>query len=123
MFLDVFGSGVLNLGTAVETATAWIETKPIDFGESSFVKFLDKMIYNIRGRQTSPYLKLEIRGSDDEEGPFGLLDTLDVALEDPGWTDPPGQRYYKFKFIDEVVGVRWALHGFEVHGGLGGEEF
>jgi len=123
MFITLHGGGTLNLGTAIETAVAWIETKAIDFGDDSMVKFLEKLLYNIRGRQNSPYLMVEISGSDDEEGPFNLLDTLSVSLEDPGYTDPPGQRFFKFKFIDTVVGVRWALHGFSIYGEIGGEEF
>ena len=123
MFLTLHSGGVLNLGTAIETATAWIQTKPLDFGKNSFVKFLEKILYSIRGRQESSHLLLEISGSDDEEGPFTLLDTIQVSLEDPAFTDPPGQRYYVLKFIDAVVGVRWALHGFEIYGELGGEEF
>ena len=123
MFLTLHGGGVLNLGTAVETAEAFIQTKPLDFGEGSFIKFIEKILYNIRGRQDSPFLMLEISGSDDEEGPFELLDTLSVALEDPGFTDPPGHRFYVLKFVDNVVGVRWAIHGFAVYGEPGGEEF
>ena len=123
MFLTLHSGGVLNLGTAIETATAWIQTKPLDFGQNSFVKFLEKVLYSIRDRKDSPNLVLEISGSDDEEGPFLLLDTIDVSLEDPGFTDPPGQRYFILKFTDAAVGVRWALHAFEVHGEMGGEEF
>jgi len=123
LFLTLHSGGVVNLGTAAETATAWIETKPLDFGQDSVVKFLDKILYNIRGRQESPYLCLEIRGADDEEGPFDLLDSINVSQEDPAFTDPPGQRFFKLKFIDTIVSSRWALHGFSVYGELGGDEF
>ena len=68
-------------------------------------------------------MTLQIFGSDDENGPFMLLDTLDLSLEDPGYTDPPGARYYQLKYEDIAVRERWRLHGFDVYGEPGGEEW
>lgn len=123
MFLTKYGLGSINLGTAVETSEAWIETKPLDFGRGDFVKFLEKVIANVRGRQQAYFLMLQVYGSDDEEGPFELLDEIQLALEDPAYTDPPGQRFYKFRFADSIISTRWALHGFSVFGEFGGDEF
>lgn len=123
LFLNQYGGGTINLGMSIETASAWIETKALDFGEASFVKFLEKITSHIRQASESPNLVLEIRGSDYEDGPFVLLDTINLSLEDPAYTDPPGHRFFKIRYSDSLVGVRWALHGFTVHGEIGGEEF
>lgn len=123
MFLTKLAGGVVNLGTAAETGTAWIETKALDFGKDEFVKELESILSNIEGRQANDTMRLEIWGSDDEEGPYELLDTIMLNEEDPGWTDPPGMRFFKLKFIDESVASRWKIHGFEVYGDFAGEEW
>lgn len=123
MFLDEFGGGTVNLGASVETSSAYIQSKALDFGDGAFVKFLEKVISNIKLRKLAPFLNLEIYGSDDEEGPFELLDTISVADFDPQYTDPPGKRFYKIRYTDASVSVRWALHGMTFYGEPGGEEF
>jgi len=112
-----------SLGSAFGTNTAYIETKALDIGDAQMSYFIDKIISNITDRTEQTGLVLEIYGSDAENGPFDLLDTIDLSLEDPGYTDPPGMRYYKFRFVDSTVLDRWKIHGFTVYGEPGGDEF
>jgi len=123
LFLDRIDGTTLSLGTSIDTGTVFLRTKALDMGQQAFVKFIEKILYNIRDRKGNPDLKLEIWGSDDEEENFELLDTLLVDSEDPGFTDPPGRRYYQLKFTDVNVRKRWSVHGLEIYGEIGGEEF
>lgn len=122
------------LGAATETSTCFIETKAIDVGDEEMSYFIDRVISNISDRPDQLNLVLEIWGSDDEEGVetfeedvrpgnFELLDTISLAKHDPGYTDPPGKRFYKFIFRDNGIIERWRLHGFTVYGEPGGDEF
>lgn len=123
LWLTPVGGGLINLGSAIESSNVYIETKAFDMDMPNHVKFIERIIVNIRDRLNNPNLVCEIWGSDDEEGPFELLDTLYLSTEDPGYTDPPGMRFYKFIFKDTAVSKRWAIHGFTIFGELGGEEF
>lgn len=123
MFLKKAEGQTVAISAYIRTASSWVETKPLDFGKDNLVKYIEKILYNVRGRSESPSLRLEVRGSDDEEGPFELLDTIYIGLEDPGYTDPDGKRFYKLKLIDPAVQKRWALHGLTIFGEPGGEEF
>ncbi len=123
LFMTPVGGAVVNLGTAIESTNVWIETKAFDMGKANYVKFIERVIFHIRDRVGNPNLVVEIWGSDDEEEGFELLDTIRVGEEDPGYTDPPGKRFFKFIFRDISVALRWAVHGFTVYGELGGEEF
>jgi len=125
MYLSPLAGGLVNLGTAAETGVAWIETKALDFDKPEFVKELEGILSNIDGRQTNDSVRLEIWGSDDEEGTYELLDTiwLSEAEDEMDWTDPPGKRFFKLKFADDYVNNRWRIHGFEVYGDYGGEEW
>jgi hypothetical protein len=66
---------------------------------------------------------IELYGCDDEDGPFTLLDTVNVAEEPVFYTDPPGQKYFKLRFYDPVISDRWQLTQFEIWGEFGGDEF
>ena len=112
-----------NLQTSLETGTAWALTKALALGEHAFSMFIQRVLFSISDVAISPFLVLEIYGSDMEEGPFELLDTLNLSEEDPGYSDPPGQRYYKFRFFDSAAQARWSLGGFTIYGEPGGEEF
>lgn len=113
----------ISLGSALGTISCEIETKALNIGRDQFVYFIDQITSHITGNADQQYLILEIYGSDKEDGPFKLLDTIDLSLEDPGWTDPPGKRYYKLIYKDTAVRERWQLHGFDVYGEPGGDEF
>ena len=113
----------INLGSAVESSNVFIESRAFDMENARFTKFIQYILYNIRDRKGNPNLILELWGSDEEEYGFELMDTIYVSEEDPAYTDPPGKRYWKFIFRDTSVSKRWSIHGFEVWGELGGEEF
>ena len=117
------GQTVTNIGSAAETGAAMLLTKAMDFTHVDHTKFLAKVVTNIKHKAANTTLRLEIYGSDEEESDFELLDTIYFSEDDPGWTDPPGFKYYKFKFVDPTVTSRWAIHGFTIWGELGGEEF
>jgi len=123
IFYTPLGGTQRNVGAAIGTLSAFIETKALDIGDSALTYYLDKINSHITENQDQTLMVLEIYGSDDEDGPFELLDTISLSKEDPGFTDPPGKRYYKFKFTDPAISNRWQLHGFEVYGEPGGEEF
>ena len=126
MFLTRLGLDRVNLNASLETAEAFIETKAMDVGDKGFTYFLDRFVANVSNRKSQTSLVMEVYGSDDEEGEdmqFTLLDTINVAEEDPMYADPPGHRYYKIIFRDTSVKERWRLHGFTVWGEAGGEEF
>ena len=112
-----------SLGAAAGTLTASIETKAISIAGDKLVYFIDQITSHLSNAEKQTSMILEIYGSDKENGPFILLDTLDLSLEDPGFLDPPGQRYYKLRYVDTAVKERWHLHGFNVYGEAGGEEF
>jgi len=122
LFITGIG-GIQNVGASAETGIAMLETKALDFGKVEYSKFLQRIVTHIRDREENSTLRVEVYGSDDEELNFELLDTIYLSEEDPGWTDPPGMKYYKFKFVDEFVTTRWALHGLVLWGDIGGEEF
>jgi hypothetical protein len=123
-YITRVGTGVVvNLGTAVETGSAHIQTKALDFGHDNLIKYIERILCNIRGRQANANATLKIYGSDDEEGPFELLDTIQLVDNDPVYTDPPGMRFYKIRFADDGIMSRWAVHGFTIYGVVGGEEF
>ncbi len=123
LILNKTDGTTVNLGTAVETGSAHLWTKAMDFGQDEFAKYLEHIIANIEDRQQNERARLEIWGADDEEGPYEQLDTIWLAEEDPGWTDPPGQRFYKFRFYDDRIATRWAIHGLTIFGEIGGEEW
>jgi len=123
VFYTPVGGIKTSLNTALGTSSAFIETKAMNIGRDDFSYFLDKITSHITGRVDQTKLVLQIFGSDDENGPFDLLDTIDLSLEDPGYSDPPGKRYYKFRYEDTAVRERWQLHGFDVYGEPGGEEW
>lgn len=122
MILEFDGNKV-NVGTAIDTTAAYVETKALDFSRVDLVKYLDRIISHVTGRVNQTNLRLLIYGSDSEDGPFTLLDTIDISQNDPGYTDPPGFRFYKFRWEDSFVKERWRLHGFEAWGEFGGDEF
>lgn len=118
------GGITVSLGTAQDTLQAWIRTKALDFENPAFVKFLEKIDAHITNRTTQTNLVLEIYGSDSEDGPFAdILQTIPLGSNDPGVFDIPMRRYYELLFIDRGVKERWRLHGFEIFGELGGDEF
>jgi hypothetical protein len=123
IFHTPFGGTQRNVGAAIGTLSAFIETKAISIGDSQLSYFLDKINSHITKSANQTLMILEVYGSDDEDGPFDLLDTISLSKEDPGYMDPPGKRYYKFRFSDSSISSRWQLHGFEVYGEPGGDEF
>jgi hypothetical protein len=123
MFMTLDSGDVVNLGAAQETGTAWIRTKALCFERDNFVKYLERVITNIEGRQDNETIYLKIYGSDDEEGPLELLDTIWMSDEEPGYTDPDGKRYFWLEYGDTGITERWSIHGIEIFGELGGEEF
>lgn len=123
LYLTTSTGQVLNLGTAADTSTAYIETKALDFGKTRFVKFLESLNVEVTERVNHTNMLMQVYGSDAEDGPFELVDSIQVAEEDPMFTDPPGFRYFKFRLYDGLVVSRWRLSGLEVWGELGGMEF
>ncbi len=123
MYVTRAAGGVENIGGSTETATAYLQTRIMNIGSDAFVKFLDRIISNIKGRLTSNKLTLEVYGSDDEEVGFELLATIELSKEDPGYIDVDGKRFFYFIFRDLGIAVRWALHGWTLFGEPGGEEF
>lgn len=133
MVYTPLGGEPISLATSIDTSMAWIETKALDIGPN-FVYFIDQITSWISERNEQTNLQLEIYGSDTEDGEeryadddgeggnqFELLDTLDLARQDPAFTDPPGKRYYKLRWIDRAVKERWRLHGFAIFGEPGEE--
>ena len=125
IFYTPIGGEETSLGLSLGTIVAEIETKALNIGKDQFVYFIDQVTSHITGAKEvgQRQMILEISGAEHEDGPFKLLDTIDLNLEDPGYTDPPGMRYYKLKYIDPAVGKRWKLHGFDVYGEPGGDEY
>lgn len=123
LFLTTAGGTVLDLSSAIDTAAAWILTKALDFGAPRKVKFIDTVLFSISNREAQTNLALKIYGSDDEDGPFTLLDTIMVADDAVANTDPPGFKFFKFRFYDAAIVERWQLGKFEVWGEFGGDEF
>jgi len=123
IFYTTVGGVSTSLGTSIGTLEAFIETKAISLGGDKVVYYVDQVTTHLTDNRDQQEMVLEIYGAEAEDGPFKLLDTIDISLEDPGFTDPPGSRYYKFKWIDSAVKERWQLHGFNVFGEPGGEEF
>lgn len=114
----------INVGNAQDTMLCYITTKALDFGQADKVKFLDRIITHLRNAADQTNLSIEIYGADAEDGPFVLHKSVALANNDPQFlNDVPGNRYYKFKFIDLGVRERWMLHGFEIFGEYGGDEF
>lgn len=112
-----------SLNSAFGTTTAFIKTKAMDVGDAKLSYNIDEIITHLTDNEDLQQMVLEIYGSDKESGPFVLLDTIDLSLEEPGYTDPPGMRYYALLFRDNAVSQRWKLHGFDIYGEPGGEEF
>ncbi len=112
-----------SLITSIGTLTAFIETKAINIAGDKITYFIDQITTHLTNSKNLKDMVLEVYGAEAEDGPFDLLDTIDLSLEDPGFTDPPGSRYYKLKYIDRVVTQRWQLHGFNVYGEPGGDEY
>lgn len=123
IFFTPVGGIKTSLGVALGTTESFIRTKALNIGRDDLSYFIDKIISHVTDISDQTRLFLEIYGADKENGPFELLDTLDLSLEDPGYTDPPGKRYYQLKFLDTAVRERWQLHGFDVYGEPGGDEF
>jgi len=112
-----------SLTSAFGTTASFIKTKAVSIGDSKLVYFIDQITTHLSDNEDLRNMVLEVYGSDKENGPFKLLDTIDLSLEDPGFTDPPGMRYYQLIFRDTAVTQRWKLHGFDVYGEPGGDEF
>ena len=123
VFYTPVGGVKTSLAAARGTTTAFIRTKALNIGDSKLSYYIDQITSHITSRAAQTKMVLEIYGSDDEDGPFELLDTIDLSLEDPGYTDPPGMRYYQLRFFDSAVRERWQLHGFDVYGEPAGDEF
>jgi hypothetical protein len=123
IFYTQIGGELTSLGTALGTLEASIETKALNIGVDKFTYFIDQVTTHLEDNADIKRMVLEIYGAEKEDGPFVLLDTIDLSLEDPGFTDPPGMRYYKLIYIDTAVSKRWRLHGFDVYGEPGGEEY
>lgn len=124
MLLTIQATGaVLNLATSIDSATCFIETKALDMGEVHFTKLLDQIVSHISNRADQDNMLLAIFGSDDEDGPFILVDTIALPQVDPGNIRPPAHKYFKLRYIDNGILQRWHLHGFTIFGEIGGEEF
>jgi hypothetical protein len=117
------GGSVIDVGTSAETSTAFLITKAFELAGEGFVTFIERILYNVRDRTGNSTARLEIYGSDEEESGFELLDTIYFSDSDVFYTDPPGRRWFKFKFVDDSISQRWALHGLTIFGEQGGEEF
>lgn len=122
-FYTPIGGVKTSLGAAFGTTTAFIKTKAMNIGDDKMVYNIDQITSHLKDAVNLREMVLEIYGSDKEDGPFELLDIIDLSLEDPGWTDPPGMRYYQAIYRDNAVAERWKLHGFTVYGEPGGDEF
>lgn len=125
IFYTPVGGEKTSLGSALSTMISEIETKALNIGKDQLVYFIDQITSHITGveEDAQKHMVLEIYGAGKENGPFDLLDVIDLNLEDPGFTDPPGKRYYKLKYKDAAVSERWQLHGFDVYGEPGGDEY
>ena len=122
-FYTPIGGVKTSLGAALGTTMAFIETKALNIGDDKLVYYIDQITSHLKDNEEQEEMVLEIYGSDKENGPFKLLDTIELSLEDPGFTDPPGMRYYKLRYTDPAVSERWQLHGFDIYGEPGGDEF
>ena len=117
------GGVTFSVGVPQDSLQSWIVTKPWDLNNADKAKFIDRIILHLTNRVNQTNMSLEIYGSDSEDGPFALLQTILVSSQDPITPDVQGFRYFQFRFIDRGVKERWRLHGFEVYGELGGDEF
>lgn len=115
------GGIVRNLASALDSGFMHIETKDLDFGEMDVVKFVQRMVYAIRGRETSPALTLIIKGRNTLSDPLQTLASLPLSSDDDVNFRVPGFRYYRFRFEDEAVNTIWKLARFEVWGEVAGK--
>jgi hypothetical protein len=122
-FYTPIGGTKTSLGAALGTVVAYIKTKALNVGDDKTVYNIDQITTHLKDAENLRDMVLEVYGSDKEDGPFILLDTIDLSLKDPGFTDPPGMRYYQLLYRDNAVSQRWKLHGFNVYGEPGGDEF
>ena len=116
------GGITTSVGVPQDSLAAWIETKIWDLGDSERVKYIEQVLVHITNRLFQINMRLEIWGSDSEDAPFTLLQSLPIS-DDPLNFDIQGQRFFKFIFRDSGVRERWRMHGFEVFGETGGDEF
>ncbi len=118
------GTQKFNLGQAVETLTAWVETKPLDLNDPRTVKNLDMLLVNLYEAVDLTNLVVEIYSLEELDGTPVLQDTISLADGVDALPiraeDAP---YWIFRFEDTGVTSLWKLGGFEVGGDVVGERF
>lgn len=112
-----------NLSAPLDSNETFIQTKALDLGEDQLVKYLDRILTNLDPRLDLNSIEVEVYGSDNEDGPYTLLQSVGLQANDPQYLDVPGQRFYKIRYIDRSTQERWRLHGFSLFGEVGGDEF
>lgn len=112
---------VFPLGVSLGTSISWIRTKPLDLGDASTRKCVQRMILDITERASLAAFTLIVSTADNFQDTF--VEETAVTVDN---VDKPinlrvrNARYYKFKFLDEQVSVAWKLSAFELLGTTAG---
>ena len=115
----------VNLNQAVDSLSAFVETKDLDFGDSRTAKSIDVVLLRIlNGSGLSVNGRLIIKYRENPDGP--LLVGATIALSDvsaPLDVRMPDAPFIRFRIEDTTVSTIWQLAGMEVWGSAEGERF
>ena len=116
--IDVGGTrSDVNVLTAFQGDQVYVETKPIDFGNSKTRKSLACLVFNVTGAGSLGSLECYVGYSDRLKdgptwtGPYSLSDQ-DEAL----WLKLPESRFFYLKFQDLLPETAWKLSAIEAYG-------
>lgn len=123
--VDVTGARI-NLNQSIDTATAFVETKDLDFGAYEFRKWIQKVITDITLRINAPNLALIIKHRNNLND--ALISSVRIPLNTADQVlnvanKIKAARYYRLRFEDTGVSVLWELSKIELHGVLAGKLF
>lgn len=108
---------VFPLGTALDLRSSFVETKPLDFGDSTVSKYVDGLRAILKNAASADSLEVIVKTSNRVEGPYEewgpySLNVLDRVVR----FRVPIAKYYIFRFQDNSVQGRWNMGEWEVFG-------
>ena len=113
----------INLAQSIDSATCWVETKDLDFGEEEVTKFIQKLYAKIKEIENATSLKFYIKYRDSLGDALTTLGPYSFGSEEAHAVRPPGAKYYRIRIEDTGVSVCWRLSMLELFGAVGGHRF
>lgn len=117
-------SGItFNLAQALDTATCFVESRPLDLGDARVSKFIQKLLFDIYRLPEATNLWLVLKWANQRNGPFTTYAEYQLGGSVDGLVDTkiPQAKYFVIRLEDRGIRVLWKLTKLEIFGAIGGK--